>query len=135
MDKELRKALAAKIDEGEFGVGDIRAYLALFAEIGNENEDMKDEVEGWDRVVVLQLQEGDAHWLKVAGGAFSSGQGVPGAVDLVLKAKGATIAAILCGEKDATMAYSSGALIVEGKLPDAVKMRSLIGLVREEIEE
>jgi putative sterol carrier protein len=134
MDQDLRKKLAGKIDEGEFGVGDIESYLTLFAAVGNENDDVKDEVEDWDRLVVLQLAEGDAYWLKIEGGAFESGKGAPEGATLVLKAKGATIAAILCGEKDATMAYTTGALKIDGKLPDAVKMRSLIGLVREEIE-
>ena len=134
MDANLRKALAAKIDEGEFGVGDIESYLALFAEVGNGNDDLKDEVEGWDRTVVLALAEGDAYWIKVAGGTFSSGKGAVEGAELTLKAKGTTIAAILCGEKDATMAYTTGQLKIDGRLPDAVKVRSLIGLVREEIE-
>jgi putative sterol carrier protein len=134
MDQNLRKALAAKIDEGEFGVADIADYLALFAEVGNENDDVKEEVEGWDRTVVLALAEGDAYWMKVAGGTFSCGKGAVEGAELTLRAKGATIAAILCGEKDATMAYTTGQLKIDGRLPDAVKMRSLIGLVREEIE-
>ena len=134
MDVNLRKELAAKIDEGEFGVDDIANYLALFAVVGNENNDVKEEVEGWNRLVVLQLKDSDAYWLKVADQVFSSGLGSPEGADLVLRAKGVTIAAILCGDKDATMAYTTGSLKIDGKLSDAVKMRSLIGAVREVIE-
>jgi putative sterol carrier protein len=134
MDQNLRKSLAAKIDEGEFGVADIEAYLSLFAAVGNENDDLKEEVEDWNRTVVLALAEGDAYWISVKDGAFAAGKGTKEGAELTLRAKGATIAAILCGEKDATMAYTSGSLKIDGKLPDAVKVRSLIGLVREEIE-
>ena len=105
---------------------DIESYLTLFAAVGNESDDVKDEVEDWDRLVVLQLAEGDAYWLKIEGGSFQSGKSAPEGATLVLKAKGTTIAAILCGEKDATMAYTTGALKIDGKLPDAVKMRSLL---------
>jgi putative sterol carrier protein len=134
MDQNLRKALAEKIDEGEFGVGDIDSYLKLFAEVGNESDDLKDEVEGWNRTVVLALAEGDSYWISVVDQTFSCGKGTQEGAQLTLRAKGTTIAAILCGDKDATMAYTTGQLKLDGKLTDAVKVRSLIGLVREEIE-
>jgi len=135
MDANLKKKLAEKIDDSEFGVGDIADYLGLFVQVGNENDDVKDEVEGWNRVVVLQLVDSDAYWIKVVDGAFTTGTGHPEGADVVLRAKGQTIAAILCGDKDATMAYTTGALKIDGKLSDAVKMRSLIGAVREVIED
>jgi putative sterol carrier protein len=135
MDANLKKRLAEKIEDSEFGVGDIADYLVLFAAVGNENDDVKDEVEGWNRVVVLQLQDSDAYWIKVVDGTFTTGTGSPEGADVVLRAKGATIAAILCGDKDATMAYTTGSLKIDGKLSDAVKMRSLIGAVREVIED
>lgn len=134
MDANLKRKMAGKIDEGDFGPGDIGEYLVLFAQVGNETDDLKDEVEDWNRTVVLQLQDSDAYWLKIANGAFTTGTGHPAGAELVLRAKAATVAAILCGDKDATMAYTTGSLKIDGRLPDAVKLRSLIGRVREEIE-
>ena len=41
---------------------------------------------------------------------------------------------VFAGDMDAKAAYMSGALKVEGELPDAVKMQTLIEIVGEEIE-
>ena len=54
--------------------------------------------------------------------------------DNVLKANAENATQIFIGDKDATAAYMSGALKIEGKLPNAVKLRTIIEIVREELE-
>lgn len=133
MDQALKVKMVAKLEDGEFQVEDIPEYLKLFAELGNENEDVKDEVEGWNKTVVLSLLEGPEYWIRIADGTFQSGDGRPADASLVLKASAQVVANILCGDQDPTAAYMSGSLKIEGGLPDAVRMRGLIALVREEL--
>ncbi len=133
MDEKLRQVMVEKLESGEFEVGDIPAYLQLFVQLGNENEDVKDEVDGWNKTVVLSLAEGASYWIRIADGNFETGEGRPEDVGLVLTAKAQIVANILCGDQDPTAAYMSGALKIEGGIPDAVRMRGLIALVREEI--
>ena len=134
VDKDLRQRMAARIEEGEFGVGDLPDFLDLFCQVCNDSPDVRDEVKGWNRKLQLRLAEGDLYWLAVRDGAFTCGKGALDGAELTLAATGAVAAGIFCGEKDATSAYMSGALKVEGQLPDAVKLRTLIGIVREEVE-
>lgn len=133
MDQALKEKMVEKLENGEFEVEDIPEYLALFAQLGNENEDVQDEIDGWNKTVVLSLAEGPEYWLRIADAKFESGEGRPADAGLVLKAKGQMVANILCGDQDPTAAYMSGALKIEGGVPDAVRMRGLIALVREEL--
>jgi putative sterol carrier protein len=100
----------------------------------NASDDVQDEVKGFVKTYQFILEGGGAFWLKIEGGKFTGGQGDAEKADVILRTAAATGAKIFTGEKDATSAYQSGALKVEGPLPDAVKLRTLIGLVREEIE-
>ncbi len=43
---ETKERLNRKIQDGEFVVEDIPAYLTLFCQIGNEVDDLQDEVVG-----------------------------------------------------------------------------------------
>ncbi len=133
MDQALKAKMVKKLENGEFEVDDIPEYLTLFASLGNENEDVSDEVDGWNKTVVLSLTEGPEFFIRIAGGKFESGAGRPADTTLVLKAKSQVVANILCGDQDPTAAYMTGALKIEGGVPDAVRMRGLIALVREEL--
>lgn len=133
MDVELKNKMVQKLEDGDFEVDDIPEYLKLFAQLGNENEDVRDEVDGWNKTVVLSLAEGPEYWIRIAEGEFTAGEGRPGDANLVLKAKAQVVANILCGDQDPTAAYMSGSLKIEGGIPDAVRMRGLISLVREEL--
>lgn len=133
MDQTLKTKMVEKLENGEFEVDDIAEYLKLFVDLGNENEDVLDEVDGWSKTVVLSLNEGPEYWIRIADNKFSTGEGRPADTNLVLKCKGQVMANILCGDQDPTAAYMSGALKIEGGVPDAVRMRGLIALVREEL--
>ena len=139
INQDLKEVLNEKIEEGEFDVADIPAYLTLFCEMGNEVEELQEEVEDWDRRVNFELAGTNAHcanayWLIIEEGQFSTGEGSLDDADLVLKLDAVNAAQIFAGDMDAKAAYMSGALKVEGELPDAVKMQTLIEIVGEEIE-
>jgi putative sterol carrier protein len=134
VDKALKEKLNEKIEEGEFGVADLPEYLTLFCQVCNESDDVQDEVKGFNKTYQFKLDGAPSFWLKVEGGRFTGGQGDPEKADVILKTAAAVGAKVFTGEKDATSTYQSGALKIEGQLPDAVKLRTLIELVREEIE-
>lgn len=133
MDQALKAKMVEKLENGDFEVDDIPEYLKLFVDLGNKNEDVLDEVDGWSKTVVLSLAEGPEYWIRIGDNKFSTGLGRPADTNLVLKSKGQVMANILCGDQDPTAAYMSGALKIEGGVPDAVRMRGLIALVREEL--
>jgi putative sterol carrier protein len=83
----------------------------------------------------LDLQGAESFWLKFNDGTVELGSGKLEGANTVLTLAGDTAAAVFTGEKDATAAYTAGQLSVEGDLPDAIKLRTIIEIVREEIEE
>ena len=134
INEALKEELNEKIQEGEFDVPDIPAYLTLFCEMGNEIEDLQDEVEDWNRRINLVLEGLGTYWITVEDGRFTTGEGAIENPNLVLTLDAQEGAMVFSGDKDAKAAYMSGALKVEGDLPDAVKMQTLIEIVVEEIE-
>ena len=134
INQDVKEALNEKIEEGEFDVADIPAYLALFCEMGNEVEELQEEVEGWERRINFVLDGANSHWIIIEDGRFATGEGNLDDANLVLMLDAVNAAQVFAGDMDAKAAYMSGALKVEGELPDAVKMQTLIEIVGEEIE-
>jgi putative sterol carrier protein len=134
INEEVKETLNEKIQDGEFDVADIPAYLTLFCEMGNEIEDLQDEVEEWNRRIVFNMDGLGTHWIVIENGRFSTGEGALDNADVTLTLSAIDAALIFAGDKDAKAAYMSGALKVDGDLPDAVKVQTLIEIVAEEIE-
>ena len=134
INQDLKAALNEKIEEGEFDVADIPAFLALFCEMGNEVEELQEEVEDWERRINFVLDGASSHWIIIEDGRFTTGEGTLDDANLVLNLDAVNAAQVFAGDMDAKAAYMSGALKVEGELPDAVKMQTLIEIVGEEIE-
>lgn len=135
VDQKTKTDMLEKIEEGEFKAKDLPAFLSLFCGICNESEDAQEEVSGWNKTLLLNLEDGDDIWIKVDNGHFECGQNKPENTDTTLTAPAEAAAQILIGEKDATAAYMAQVLRVEGELPDAVKLKNLIEIVREELED
>jgi putative sterol carrier protein len=133
LDPSLKDGLLRKIRDGEFGASDIGHYLVLFCAAGNEDADLQEEVEGWDRRIQLALESdgdgGEPCWVSVMKGHFSSGGGAVPNPDLTLRMTADEAARILTGDKDAKASYLAGSLKVEGQLPDAIRFQTLVGLV------
>lgn len=134
INEAVKEDLNEKIQEGEFDVTDIPAYLTLFCEMGNEIEDLQEEVEDWNRRIHLVMEGLGTRWITIDDGRFATGEGAIENPNLALTLNAQDAAMIFAGDKDAKAAYMSGALKVEGDLPDAVKIQSLIEIVIEEIE-
>lgn len=134
INQTLKESLNEKIQDGEFDVADIPAYLTLFCEMGNEIEDLQAEVEDWNRRIVFDMDGLGKHWLIIEGGQFSTGAGALDDANVILTISALDAAQVFAGDKDAKAAYMSGALKVGGDLPDAVKIQTLIEIVAEEME-
>jgi len=130
-----KEAIMDNLESGTFGIADLEDYLTLFLKVCNESEDVQEEVEDWNRKLVIKLSDTDNFWLKIDEGKFSSGKGDAADGDVTLEMTGETAAGVFTAEVDATSAYMSGDLKIIGPLPDAVKFRTLTELVREELEE
>jgi len=131
---QIKDQLNEKFQEGEFKTADIPAYLALFCEMGNELEDMQELAEDWNRRIALVLEGLGVYWIAVIDGWFTTGEGAVESPNFKLIISAEDAAQIFTGDKDAQAAYMSGVLKIEGDLPDAVKMQTLIEIVGEEIE-
>ncbi len=129
-----KQAMRGKFAEGDFVVADIPAYLALFCAVANETPDVQDEVDGWDRKIQFDLAGGDPYWMTVGGGHFDAGPGQIEAADLTLHLAAREAARMFSGEKDAKASYQTGALQIDGAIPDALRLQSVLGIVNEEIE-
>lgn len=134
INESLKDKLRQKIEDGEFSAADIPAFLSLFCEIGDEVSDIQDVVEGWNRRIYLALTGLGDFWLEIEDGNFIMGEGTIANPHLTLTMDGDDAALIFSGDKDAQGAFMAGEIKVEGELPDALKMQSLIDLVIEEIE-
>ena len=66
-------------------------------------------------------------------GRFTTKPGVIENPDLTFTMAAAEAAIIFSGEEDAESAFISGALRVQGDLPDAIKLQTLIEIVADEI--
>jgi putative sterol carrier protein len=135
VDEALKEKLAEKVDEGTLTPADIPDYMNLFVQICNENEEVQEEVEGWDRTFQFTIEGADNLWMKIEEGKFSTGPGDTAEPDVTLEFDSDTAVGIFSGEIDATQAYMNNELKVIGPLPDAVKFRTLTELVRDELEE
>jgi len=129
------KELKAKVGDGSFSATDIPAYLKILVDISNKSDDIKEEVEGWDRTFQFKVADKLKAWLSVKDGQFTSGLGDAASPDITLEMTDSNGPGIITGDIDATSAYMSGDLKVIGPLPDAVKFRTIVDMVREALDD
>jgi putative sterol carrier protein len=135
VDKSIKEKLMAKINDNSFGPADLLEYLGVFVDVANESDDIREEADGWDRVLQFKINGIEDFYLTVSDGTFNITKGSTPNPDVTLTMGDKTAAGIFTGEVDATSAYMSGDLKVQGPLPDAVKFRTITEMVREEIED
>jgi putative sterol carrier protein len=129
-----KEELAEKISNGDLSIDDVNDFFTVLCDIANGSDEIKDEVEGWDRVLVFDVEDGAKATLKVKDGNFSFEDGANDSPDVTLTMNPTVAVGVLSGETDATSAYMAGDLKVTGPLPDAIKFRTITELFREAIE-
>jgi hypothetical protein len=133
-DSQLKETLKNKLENGDFTSTDLPAFFEVFSRIGNQIEDLQEEVKGWDRVIEFEMAGVGTYWLVIQDGHFSTGSGARPDTHLRLIMAASEVAMIFSGEKDTEAVLASGALKLDGNLLDAIKLYKLIELVLEEIE-
>ena len=131
VDDEKKEFYKDKIESGEFEEDDIHDYLTFFTEMCNESDDVKEETDRWNRRSQFRLEGIEDAWFVVNDNEFSYGKGdIEGDPDITLEMSSYIAKGIFTGEVDAKAAYMAGDLKLVGNLPDAVRFRDLIEIVR-----
>ncbi|WXG40292.1 MAG: SCP2 sterol-binding domain-containing protein [Candidatus Freyarchaeum deiterrae] len=115
-------------------MSEITSHLKKMEEVAARSEDVAAELEGWERVIQFQGEGVDPFYITIKDGKLSVSEGTYENPDLTMEANHDTVLGMITGEIDATSAYMSGDLKVIGALPDAVKFRTLIEIIRDEME-
>jgi hypothetical protein len=134
IDEELKESVNRKIEDGSFGPVDIPDYLTVFCQLGNDLEELQEEVDGWNRQIAFELAGAGNYWVAVNDGRFTTGKGTLKDQDLLLTIDAIDAARLFSGDLDAEAALNSGALRIFGDLPDAIKVQELFEIAGEEIE-
>ena len=101
VDEELKSKIVEKIDEGILSPDDIMDYLELLLQICNENEEIQEEVEDWNRTFQCIIKGAEDFWLKIDKQRFSGSKGTVEDPDITLEFDAETAIGIFSGEIDA----------------------------------
>ncbi len=121
----LVKLFKDKLDNGTMVHDDLPLFLELIAQVGNSYEDMRREVEDWDKITqIIVINTDTACWLQCKGGVYSAGNGMHPDPDLTFKVQEEVATDIFSGKIDATEAYMDGTLFFEGSPMDSARFRT-----------
>jgi putative sterol carrier protein len=134
LDQTLKDAILDKVDEGSLSLGDLKDYFTVFTQICNSTEDIQDEVEKFDRSFLFKIDGKPSARLIMKGCKFESDSAGSPEADIVLEMSGELAIGIFSGRIDPTAAYMSGELKVDGLINDAIRFRTILELVLEELE-
>jgi putative sterol carrier protein len=134
IDVALKDMILDKIDEGSFGMEDLKDYFTVLTQISNDTEDIQDEVEGFDRTFLFKINGRPVAWLSIKDGKFEMGSDVIEGPDITLDMSEEVAIGMFSGQVDPTAAYMSGDLRVDGVINDAIVLRNILNLVHEEME-
>ncbi len=123
-----------KVEGGTFKLEDLQDYFTMFIQVANNIDETRDEVAGFNRKFQFRLSGYPDVWLNIQDGKFEMGAGDIKTPDITLEMTAEMAAGIFTGQVDATAAYVNGDLKVDGNLPDAIKFRTLVDLIREELD-
>ena len=134
IDADLRDAVQDKIDDGTFGMADLKDYFTVFAQICNNTEDAEDEMEDFDRRFQFKIDGKPAAWFNIENCKIEIGSGSIESPDITLEMSGQLAVDIFSGQVDPTQAYMNGDLKVDGIINDAIVFKDILEVVQDEME-
>jgi putative sterol carrier protein len=134
IDVALKDMILDKIQEGSFGMEDLKDYFTVSTQISNNTEDVQDEVEGFDRTFLYKISGRPVAWLSIKDKRFEMGSGDIEGPDIILDMSEELAIGIFSGQVDPTAAYMSGDLRIDGVINDAIVLRNILNLIHEEME-
>ncbi|UCD00943.1 MAG: SCP2 sterol-binding domain-containing protein [Promethearchaeota archaeon] len=133
----LKKLKDMREGAGERKPSDALLLCEAMKQLAQENEDIKEEVEDMD-LITAQFEWTDVgykYWVKVGEGQVDYGEGEAEDPSVTMKATSATWVALGSGEIEATSAYMSGDLQIEGNLQDSIAYGEINNMVGEVLRE
>jgi putative sterol carrier protein len=134
IDERLRDRVVDRIDNGTFCPDDLKDYFTVFTQICNHNEDILDEVRGFNKTFQYRIDSQPYAWMKIADAHFEMASGESEAPDITLHMSSGLAIGVFGGQVDPTAAYMNGDLKVDGILDDAMLFRRILDMVQEELE-
>jgi putative sterol carrier protein len=134
IDEKLQDSVADRIEEGAFCMDDMQDYFTAFTQICNHNEDIQDEVKGFNRTFQYRIDSKPYAWMKITDAHFEMASGEIDAADITLHLSSELAIGVFSGRVDPTVAYMNGDLKVDGIINDAMLFRKILDMVQEELE-
>jgi len=134
IDVALRDMILDKIQEGSFGVEDLKDYFTASTQVSNNTEDIQDEVEGFNRTFLYKINGRPLAWLRIKDKRFEMGSDDIEEPDITLDMSEELAIGIFSGQVDPTAAYMSGDLRIDGVINDAIVLQNILNLILEEME-
>ncbi len=134
VDPNLIKELKEMREKGASKPSDALKLIEFIKQIAEESEDLKEELEDID-TMLIQFVVTDIdykYWVKMGDGTVDYGEGECNDPSATMSATGATWTGIGSGEIDATSAYMSGDLVIDGNLQDAIAFGEIRSIATEE---
>lgn len=134
VDPNLIKEMKEMREKGASKPSDALLLFEFAKQLADENEDLKEELEDMDTTVVqLVITDLDyKYWVKMGDGAVDYSEGEADDPSVTMSATGATWGGIGSGEIEATSAYMSGDLVIDGNLQDAIAFGEIQSIAMEE---
>jgi len=134
VDPNLIKELKEMREKGASKPSDALKLIEFIKQLAEESEDLKEELEDID-TMLIQFVVTDIdykYWVKMGDGTVDYGEGEGNDPSATMSATGATWTGIGSGEIDATSAYMSGDLVIDGNLQDAIAFGEIRSIATEE---
>ncbi|MFX1274735.1 MAG: SCP2 sterol-binding domain-containing protein [Promethearchaeota archaeon] len=125
------------VDE-KFGEEFLNTLFSIFKQLSEEDEDLKEAVEDANicmQFVMIWESKEFKFWISAREGKIDFGVGEGLDVTVTMKATAEKMFTILTGEAEATSAYMSGELTIEGNLQDAMAFGEISSVAADLIEE
>jgi putative sterol carrier protein len=136
VDQALIDELKKMREGGESKKEDVLKIFEIFKQVSLEDEDLKEEVEDSEIAMQFIMTDEDYKFWLIAKGTISYGEGdVPEDATVTFSANAETIKGMFSGSVDATAAYMSGDLVIEGNLQDAMAFGEISSLAMEALED
>ena len=136
VDENLLKELKEIREKGASKPSDALKMYAVFKQLAEESEDLKEELEDVDITTQIVVTDADyKYWIKMGDGKLDYGEGEAEDPNVTMSATGAIWAGLGSGELDSTSAYMSGDLKIEGNLQDAIAYGEVISIAGEELQD
>ena len=135
--KLLAESIWQKMEDDNFGkIGaDFQDYLKFFIEICNTNDNVQEEVEGWDLTIQINIEGFGNFSITINSQIINCLKSEATDPDIIIELDASQAAEIFMGYADATEMYKDEQIKITGSLSDTIKFRLLTEIVREELEE